>query len=424
MQARAVVVRRGHLAPRAPEWSRELLSVGVTGTNGKTTTTAMVAAVLERKKAPVARVTTVGFFLGDEKRDLPANYSGYLSLMRECLDRGGRYAAAEMTSEALALGFANAWPCQIGVFTNLTRDHLDSHGSAEHYLASKAQLFMQLPPDGAAVLNGCDPASEMLSAVVPGAVRTLRYGVPSRGEPRGPLDLVATRVEPTWDGTFIDVRAPNLDAPTSLRIRAIGDAFAENALAAVAVAIALGVPGSLAADALSAFSPPSGRFEVVSRRPYVVVDYAHTPDAMARTLVTARRLSEGRLTVVFGCGGNRDQAKRPAMGAAASLADRIVLTSDNPRDEDPKRIANAIRAGVGEHDHVRLELDRERAINLALDDARADDVVVIAGKGHEDEQIVGNERRAFSDQEVVRRVFLGRQEGQHFTGEGVGRGVE
>jgi UDP-N-acetylmuramoyl-L-alanyl-D-glutamate--2,6-diaminopimelate ligase len=365
----------------------------------------MVAAVLEQQKAPVARVTTVGFFLGNEKLDLPANYAGYLSLMRECLDRGGRYAAAEMTSEALALGFAKAWPCQIGVFTNLTRDHLDAHGSAEHYLASKAQLFMQLPPDGAAVLNGCDPASEMLSAVVPGAVRTLRYGVPSRGEPTGPLDLVAIRVEPTWDGTLIDIRAPDLDAPTSLHIRAIGDAFAENALAALAVASALGVSGSVAADALAAFSPPSGRFEVVSRRPYVVVDYAHTPDAMARTLVTARRLSEGRLTVVFGAGGNRDQAKRPAMGAAASLADRIVLTSDNPRDEDPKRIAEAIRAGIGEHGDVRLELDRERAIHLALDGARADDVVIIAGKGHEDEQIVGNDRRAFSDQEVARRFL-------------------
>jgi UDP-N-acetylmuramoyl-L-alanyl-D-glutamate--2,6-diaminopimelate ligase len=364
----------------------------------------MVAAVLEQRKAPVARVTTVGFFLGHEKLDLPESYGGYLSLMRACLDRGGRYAAAEMTSEALALGFANAWPCQVGVFTNLTRDHLDSHGSAEHYLASKAQLFMQLPPDGAAVLNGCDPASEMLSAVVPDAVRTLRYGVPSRGAPLGPLDVAATRVQPTWDGTLIDVRAPNLDAPTSLRIRAVGDIFAENALAAVAVAVALGIPGNVAAEALSAFSPPSGRFEVVSRRPYVVVDYAHTPDAMARTLATARRLAEGRVTVVFGAGGNRDQPKRPAMGAAASLADRIVLTSDNPRDEDPRRIADAIRAGIGDHDDVRLELDRERAIHLALDDARADDVVVIAGKGHEDEQIVGDERRPFSDQEVARKA--------------------
>jgi len=322
--------------------------------------------------------------------------------MRACLDRGGRFAAAEMTSEALALGFAKAWPCQVAVFTNLTRDHLDSHGSAEHYLASKAQLFMQLPAGGTAVLNGCDPASEMLSAVVPESARTLRYGVSSRGKPHGALNLEATNVQPSWDGTSVDVRSSGLDAPASLHIRAIGDVFAENALAAVAVALALEIPGTVAADALSAFSPPSGRFEVVSRRPYVVVDYAHTPDALARTLATARALCRGRLTVVFGAGGDRDRAKRAPMGAAASLADRIVLTSDNPRNEDPMRIAEAIRAGIGEHADVRLELDRQQAIHLALDDARPEDVIVIAGKGHEDDQTIGTERQAFSDQEVAR----------------------
>jgi UDP-N-acetylmuramoyl-L-alanyl-D-glutamate--2,6-diaminopimelate ligase len=260
---------------------------------------------------------------------------------------------------------------------------------------------MQLPSNGAAVLNGCDPASEMLAAVVPEAVRMLRYGVRSRGKPDGNLDVEATNVRPTWDGTTIDVRATALDAPASLRIRAIGDVFAENALAAVAVGAALGIPASIAADALADFSPPSGRFEVVARRPYVVIDYAHTPDALARTLATARQLCQGRLTVVFGAGGNRDRAKRPAMGAAAALADRVVLTSDNPRDEDPMQIADAIRAGIGRHDDVRTELDRERAILLALDEARPDDVVVIAGKGHENEQIVGTERKSFSDRAVV-----------------------
>jgi UDP-N-acetylmuramoyl-L-alanyl-D-glutamate--2,6-diaminopimelate ligase len=364
----------------------------------------MVAAVLERARAPVARVTTVGMFVGDEKIEVPQTYAGYLSVMRACLDRGGRYAACEMTSEALALGFAKAWPCRVAVFTNLTRDHLDSHGSAEHYLASKAQLFMQLPTGGAAVLNACDPASEMLSAIVPQDVRTLRYGVLSRGRPCAALDIEATSVRPTWDGTSIDVRAPELDVPASIHIPAIGDVFAENALAALAVAVVLQIPAAVARDALAAFAPPSGRFEVVSRRPYAVVDYAHTPDAMARTLATARKLCQGRLTVVFGAGGNRDRAKRPAMGAAASIADRIVLTSDNPRDEDPMRIAEAIRAGIGRHDDVRTDLDRERAIRLAFDDARPDDVVLIAGKGHENEQIVGLERRPFSDQEVARAM--------------------
>jgi UDP-N-acetylmuramoyl-L-alanyl-D-glutamate--2,6-diaminopimelate ligase len=388
----------------APEWSRELVSVGITGTNGKTSTTTMIAALLARKQAPVARVTTVGLFLGDERAPLPENYSGYLSLMRACLDRGGKYAAAEMTSEALALGFAKAWPCRVAVFTNLTRDHLDSHGSAEHYLASKAQLFMLLPPDGTAVLNGCDAASEMLAEVTPQGARTIRYGVRSRGEPVGALDLVATRAEPTWSGTAIDVEAPELDVPSSVNIRAIGEIYAENALAAIAAAAAVGVPGRLMGEALAEFSPPKGRFEVVATRPYVVIDYAHTPDAMARTLATARRLCTGRLAVVFGAGGNRDRMKRPSMGAAATIADRIVLTSDNPRDEDPREIADAIRSGIGKHHDVELELDRERAIALAIGGARPDDVVVIAGKGHEEEQIVGGARRRFSDHEVVRNL--------------------
>jgi UDP-N-acetylmuramoyl-L-alanyl-D-glutamate--2,6-diaminopimelate ligase len=379
--------------------------VGVTGTNGKTTTTAMVAALLARKKAPVARVTTVGLFLGDERAPLPENYAGYLSLMRACIERGGRYAAAEMTSEALAFGFAKAWPCRVSVFTNLTRDHLDSHGSAEHYLASKAQLFMHLPAGGAAVLNGCDAASEMLAEVTPEGARTLRYGVPSRGQPVAALDIVATRAEPTWSGTLIDVRAPELDVPPSLRIRAIGEIYAENALASMAAACAVGVPGSLMADALAQFAPPKGRFEVVATRPYVVIDYAHTPDAMARTLATARRLCAGRLMVVFGAGGNRDRAKRPSMGAAATIADRILLTSDNPRDEDPLAIASAIRSGIGGHHDVHVELDRERAIILAVGDAGPDDVVVIAGKGHEEEQIVGSTRRPFSDHDVVRKIL-------------------
>jgi UDP-N-acetylmuramoyl-L-alanyl-D-glutamate--2,6-diaminopimelate ligase len=400
-----VVHRRDLLAPpAAPEWSRELVSVGVTGTNGKTSTTAMVAALLARKQAPVARVTTVGLFLGDERAPLPENYAGYLSLMRACLDRGGKYAAAEMTSEALALGFAKAWPCRVAVFTNLTRDHLDSHGSAEHYLASKAQLFMHLPADGTAVLNGCDAASEMLAEVVPQGVRTLRYGVASRGEPVVALDLVATRAEPSWSGTVIEIAAPELDVPASVNIRAIGEVYAENALAAVAAAAAVGVPGRVMGEALAEFSPPRGRFEVVAKRPYVVIDYAHTPDAMARTLATARRLCTGRLTVVFGAGGNRDRAKRPSMGAAATIADRIVLTSDNPRDEDPREIAEAIRSGIGTHDDVELELERERAIALAIGGARPDDVVVIAGKGHEEDQIVGGARRRFSDHEVVRSL--------------------
>lgn len=368
----------------------------------------MVAAALARVRAPVARVTTLGLFLDDEMHDLPLNYGGFLALMRACLDRGGKYAAVEMTSEALALGFARSWPCQIAVFTNLTRDHLDSHGTSEHYLASKAQLFMQLPQDGAAILNGCDPAAALLAEVIPPGVRTFWYGAPSRGDPLKPLDLAATQVEPTWNGTLIQVEAPGLDVPRAFSIRAIGEVFGENALAALAASLTAGVSAAEATDAIATFEPPSGRFEVVGHRPYVVVDFAHTPDALARTLATARSLSKGKLTVVFGAGGNRDREKRPMMGAAAAIADRVILTSDNPRDEDPSDISAALALGLGGHRAVETILDREAAIFAAIRNAYEEDVTVIAGRGHETEQWVAGRRIPFSDRDVARRALAER----------------
>ncbi len=419
MRVRPLVVHRGAITPppTPPEWSHALFTVGVTGTNGKTSTTLFAGAALATRARPVAIITTVGMFLDGERLDVPASYAGYLSAMRACLDGGGRYAAAEMTSEALALGFARAWPCQVAVFTNLTRDHLDSHVSAEHYLASKAQLFAQLREQGVAVLNGCDPVSELLAEVVPAHARIQRYGSPSRGEPSGALDLGAEEVEVSWGGTTVRLaRAPALATlPDRLHLRAIGEVFAENALAALLAAVASGVDGDSAARAISAMSPPPGRFEVVASEPHVVVDFAHTPDAMARTLATARALCRGALTVVFGAGGNRDRAKRPLMGAAAASADRVVLTSDNPRDEDPAEIAAAIRSGIPAATSVRTELDRERAIHLAVTEAREGDVVVIAGRGHEVEQIVGRRRVPFSDQDAARRAWSRRSTGPTST---------
>src|SRR6478735_4785119 len=336
--------------PAPPPWASSLFSVGVTGTNGKTTTTAMIAALLAELSRPVARVTTVGAFLDEERQDVPAHYAGFLETLRRCLERGGRYAALEFTSEALALGFAKAWPCRVAAFTNLSLDHSDAHGSPEHYLASKAQLFMALTPGATAVLNGRDSAAQLLSEVIPPGVDVLTYGVASRGELWAPLDLAAHSLQVGVEGTRFELepcaRFPEL--PLGFRIRAVGEIFVENALAALAAALASRVP------------PPPGRFQIVRERPCVVIDYAHTPDALSRTLATARVLCRGRLCVVFGAGGNRDRAKRAPMGAAASLADRIVLTSDNPRNEDPMQIADAIRAGIGQHEDVRLEIDRQQ----------------------------------------------------------------
>ncbi len=389
--------------PPPPPWHGELTTVGVTGTNGKTSTTLALGAVLGTLRTPVAQVTTVGSFLDGERFAASFDYHGFLATLAAARARGGQYAAIELTSESLALGFAKAWPCRVGVFTNLTRDHLDAHGSAEHYLASKAQLFMHLLEGGIAVLNAADPASELLAEVVPAHARIVRYAVPSRG----PVDAAEHRardVEVTWRGTRL-----RLDGdPVELTIAAIGDVFAENALAAFVAAVALGAEPAAAAAALAAVPPPPGRFEVVATDPHVVVDYAHTPDALRRTLETARRLTRGALTVVFGAGGERDQKKRPLMGEAAMAADRVVLTSDNPRSEDPAEIVRQIRAGITNGDVV-VELEREAAIREAVSAASPHDVVVIAGKGHETTQLQGGVERRFSDAEIARAAHAARR---------------
>jgi UDP-N-acetylmuramoyl-L-alanyl-D-glutamate--2,6-diaminopimelate ligase len=385
--------------------------VGVTGTNGKTTTTSWIAHALRRMGTPVGRVTTLGFFIDDEPIGVAPTYDGFLQGMSRLHERGGRFAALELTSESLSAGFARAWPCDVGVFTNLTHDHLDAHGTAEHYLASKAQLFVALREGGTAVFNASDPVSELLREVTPPSVRVRSYAVPARGASCMTPDVTASSVSIAWTGTRIDCAwrdgADGVGA-RAIRVRAIGEVFAENALAAMLGAVAAGVSAEDAAAALASAPVPSGRFERIHERPWVIVDYAHGPDALARTVSTARALSHGRLFVVFGAGGDRDRSKRAPMGEAARPADVVVLTADNPRGEDPAAIARAIAVGLEGHADVRVELDRRAAIELALGEAARDDVVLIAGKGHETGQTVGAEVRPFSDVEVARDALAKR----------------
>lgn len=394
--------------PAAPPWAQSLFTVGVTGTNGKTSTTALIAGLLGVLGRPVARVTTVGSFLDEERLVVPAHYAGFLATMQRCLERGGRYAAVEFTSEALAMGFAKAWPCRVAVFTNLSLDHSDAHGSPEHYLASKAQLFMALPAGGTAVLNARDSAAGLLAEVIPGGVQQLTYGVPSRGDAWAVGDLNARSVSVSFAGTRIELepcaRFPAL--PPALEIRAIGEIFAENALAALTAALAAGVPSAPAVAALAQVAPPPGRFQLVREHPAVVVDYAHTPDALSRTLATARALCAGQLSVVFGAGGGRDQRKRSLLGAAARAADRVYLTSDNPRFEEPLAIMAQIADGLGDHPHVLREVDRARCIEQAVRAADPHDLVLIAGKGHEQQQETAGASIAFSDEAIVQGVRI------------------
>ncbi len=393
-----------------PPWARDLTTVGVTGTNGKSTTTTWIAAALARVARPVARATTLGYFLDDEPREHALTWDGFVALMTECHRRGGRLAAIELTSEALARGFARAWPCRVGVFTNLTHDHLDTHGSAEHYLASKAQLFVTLGAGDTAVLNACDPASDLLREVIDPAVRVLSYGVPSRGAFSAitPADLRATGVDFDWIGTTVRCVDSAGAEYRSIKMRAIGEVYAENALAAVLGATAAGVSLEDAIDALATVPAPPGRFEVIAEEPRLVVDYAHSPDALARTIAIARRLAPERLVVVFGAGGGRDPSKRAAMGHAARAADHVILTSDNPRDEDPRTIAEAIAAGLEGHPSVAIELDRALAITRAVRDAGPRDVVLVSGKGHEAEQHLGAVVRPFSDAAILRAALRAR----------------
>lgn len=402
--------------PAPPPDLRDLHLVGVTGTNGKTTTAALAAALLgargsDEPARPVARVTTVGAFLDAERLDLPLDYAGMVEALRRGRAAGGRHGVLEVTSEALARGFARAWPITSAIFTNLTHDHLDAHGSPEHYFASKAQLFHFLPPDGLAILNGCDPAADLLRQVVPEGVSVITYGAPSRGAAALPLDVCAEQLDVDWAGTTAhcsvrpEARGSAFPAAFELRLRALGDIYAENALAALCCAVGLGVPLERALSTLACLEPPPGRFEVVSRDPNVVVDYAHTPDALRRTIAVARTLCRGRVHLVFGAGGQRDRDKRPLMGAVAAAADVVHLTSDNPRGEDPAHIADEISRGFPPGVAVRRELDRSEAIAGALRECASEDLVLIAGKGHETTQVLADRTLHFSDQETVRALL-------------------
>ena len=406
--------------PSPPAWARGLRSIGVTGTNGKTSTTTYVAAALAELEQPVAWVTTVGAGVGDPRHDPdrppPDDHGQFLALMDELRVRGGHWAAIEATSASLGLGFARAWPCTIAVFTNLGHDHIRTHGSAEHYLASKAQLFVNLPPGGTAVLNAGDPNAALIAEIVPDHASILWFAGPERALDRA-VDLRVLRADPDWSGLEVEFElAPTIagrPGPNTLRLHNPAAIQAENFAAALLAAIAAGMPASLAAEAIARCPAPPGRFEAMHVQgeagPRVVVDYAHDADALRSLLGDARRLSTGALVLVFGAGGGTDAGKRLPMGIAAGLADRVWLTSDNPRDEDPAVIAQALRAGIPTDLPCRVELDRARAITQAIAQAGPEDLVVISGKGHESVQIIGSRPQPCSDREIAERCLAARE---------------
>ncbi|MCA9536889.1 MAG: UDP-N-acetylmuramyl-tripeptide synthetase [Myxococcales bacterium] len=398
-----------------------LRSVGVTGTNGKTTTTCMLASIVAAAGETSARATTLGTWLGDEQRSADVSLDAFGDLVRAAVAQQVRTIAVETTSKALAAGFARVWPADVAVFTNLTRDHLDTHGSPEAYLAAKAQLFMTVPPDGAVVWNLADPCSALLDALVHPGVR--RFGwVVGDVHPdcaQLPVDLRADAIHTSVDGTRCEVSAsPRSEALSgSQRLAAVGAVHVQNALGAALAAAALGYEAAAIWQGIRAFPGVPGRFELVARRPLVVVDYAHTPDALARTLLEARALIDGtagRLACVFGCGGERDQGKRPEMGRIADEhAHTVYLTNDNPRREDPERILDAIEQGAPTPRRAQWHRlpDRHAAIHAAIASATPGDAVVIAGRGHEQRQILGGGAVPFSDVGVAHEAVSQRRGG-------------
>jgi UDP-N-acetylmuramoyl-L-alanyl-D-glutamate--2,6-diaminopimelate ligase len=389
--------------------SRRLTVVGITGTNGKTTTSYLVDALLRARGGVTGVIGTIGYVIGQERLEAHQTTPEALdvqAMIARLVAGGARGCAMEVSSHALVLGRVEGIQFDVAVFTNLTQDHLDFHGSLDEYGRAKRRLFELLErsekPRRVAVVNADDPAS----ASMVGGLRldVLTYGVGAGAAVRG------VDAESSIEGIRmrVDTRQGRVDLTSSL----VGGHNVENLLAGFACGLALELPLPTIARALSSVTAVPGRFEQVSAgQPFlVVVDYAHTPDALERVLTTARKLTPGRLGVVFGCGGDRDRGKRPIMGEiAARGADSVWVTSDNPRSERPQAIIDDILVGVrrvpGGPERCATLPDRQNAIRSALGWARRDDTVVIAGKGHETYQILGSDVVPFDDRDVARRIL-------------------
>ncbi len=434
--AAALLVSDAHaLPPNAPAWavvddtrealwqiaqrfygdpSRTMTVVGVTGTNGKTTTTHYLQQVFLAAGEPCLLMGTLGAYLAtpDGERISLGGAMDFTTpevfqiqaLLSEAQGRGVKFAVMEVSSHALDQKRADGIHFTAGVFTNLTQDHLDYHGTMEAYAQAKLRLFTDL------ALGGPEPARSVINI-------DAEWGPWFAERARGELWTFGTQEHARVRALEVDYRAEGI----RFRVLSGSDDFEiftslrapynlHNALGAVACALSLGIPVPAIQQGIACLSRVPGRFERVPiKAPFeVYVDFAHTPDALERVLRTARQLNPSRLTVLFGCGGDRDPLKRPKMGAiAAQLADRVVLTSDNPRTEDPMQILHQILAGIPESERARVvvEPDRQRAIEMTLADAQPGEIVLLAGKGHEEYQIIGTTRYPFSDRQVVLQVM-------------------
>jgi UDP-N-acetylmuramyl-tripeptide synthetase len=390
--------------------SRELQLVGITGTNGKTTTTYLVASIAEAAGEPSALISTVEYRIAAERikadRTTP-EASDTQRLLRRAVRAGCRLAVMECSSQAMDFHRCDELRFRVAIFTNLTRDHLDYHKTMENYFAAKRRLFdgrLGEPPR-VSIINMDDARGrELAQELAEGGARVISYALEREA------DVSARDIEISLEG--MRFRLITGTGERLLRSPLVGRPHIYNILAAVATGLELGYELDVIVRAIETCAGAPGRFERVPHAGdfAVVVDYAHTDDALINALTTARDVTRGRVVTVFGCGGDRDRTKRAPMGeAAASLSDIVILTSDNPRTEDPLQIIADAEVGLRSTPKpYRKIADRREAIHRAIAEAESGDVVVIAGKGHEDYQIIGRETFHFDDREVAREALAAR----------------
>jgi UDP-N-acetylmuramoyl-L-alanyl-D-glutamate--2,6-diaminopimelate ligase len=398
--------------------SETLTVVGVTGTNGKTTTTYLLASVFDTAGMPCGRLGTVSVRVGPnvaDERDAShttPEASEVQRLLREMADNGFKACAMEVSSHALVLQRVANVRFAAGIFTNLTRDHLDFHVDMQQYFSAKRRLFEMLPAGAPAILNVDDPRGVELAGSQP---RVLTYAIDHAA------DVRAHAIQSSLEGLAFQVDTPR--GTIAIRSPLVGRPNVYNILGVVATGIGLDLPTVAIESGIAKLERVPGRFQIVSGTSddvRVVVDYAHTDDALRNLLETARPLAEGRLITVFGCGGDRDRTKRPLMGnVAARLSDLVVLTSDNPRSEDPNRIIEEIKRGLTppvepgapprRSTPFVTNPDRRQAIEQAIRTAKPGDLVIIAGKGHEKYQVIGDRTLPFDDVEVAQAALSGRR---------------
>jgi len=393
------------------EPSQHMQVVGITGTNGKTSVSRYLAQAFS-VDAPSGVIGTLGNgVLGAETvaSHTTPDAITLQALLAQQWQQGVQHVAMEVSSHGLDQARVNGVAFDTAVFTNLSRDHLDYHGGMDEYAAAKARLFAW-PGLKHAVLNFDDPFGVKLLEQLPAGTRAVAYGLAPRSVAADVQWLWATRITTSLDG--IEVAVQSSWGEGRFHTGLLGRFNVSNALAVLATLLVSGVEFETALGRMALLRPVAGRMERFGGDglPMVVVDYAHTPDALEQVLRALREHCQGRLWCVFGCGGDRDAGKRPQMGAIAQqYADRVVVTNDNPRGEAPSAIAEAILAGMQERTAARVQLDRAAAIDQAIREAAAGDVVLVAGKGHEDYQIIGGQRLRFDDREQVQTSLATRR---------------